>query len=203
MSNRKHRYFVVTTLVSFICLSLAAQAEWELQKKEDDVKVFTQQVEGSPYLKVKIEADILASVDKVLEAIGDGKSCAAWSKKCVESRVIKEVSATEFYTYSRYDLPWPVGDRDLVGHIVQERRKNSAIIKIVSVSDRYPEQGVLRAETAVIIKVLSSGPDRSHLIYEEHPNPGGQLPIYVVNKMLAQSALRDISSIRRLAEKTD
>jgi hypothetical protein len=180
----------------------ATEDNWELQREEANITVYTRPVEGSPYHEVKATARISAPVERVAEFLGDGNGCVEWRTVCESSRVIETVSEHERYVYLVLDLPWPAQDRDLVMHTTTtiNAESFSATVAMKSDSSRHPPADYIRAESTGQFLIRAVGPGQAEFTSIMHTDLGGNLPAGPVNARLAEGAFDDLNRLRELAE---
>lgn len=194
------RVLALSTLLSAV--AWASEADWELQREDGDISVYTRQVDGSPYRAVKATARIGAPVTRVAELMGTGDGCAEWRAMCESSQVIEAVSEHERYVYLVLDLPWPVKDRDMVMHTTTtiDPETSSATVDLESASSRHPQGDLIRAESSGQFLIRALGPDQAEFTYIMHTDLGGDLPAGPVNSRVAEGAFEDLRRLRDLAE---
>ncbi len=207
MKSTKFVYAMAMALSAALSThSVTASADesdgWQLDRSKDDIRVYTREVAGSPFLAVKAVTTLELPVAQVSELMGDGEGCVEWRDMCKSSQVLETVSEHERYIYMVLDLPWPLSDRDLVIHSTTEfdPQNQSATIHLVSDSDRHPEQDLVRAETdgKFLLRVLAEG--EVEFTYIMHTDLGGDAPVGVVNGRVAEAAFDDLERLRKLAE---
>ena len=185
-------------------IAMSEETSWQLQQQDDDIHIYTRQVDGSPYNAIKASVQINAPITRVAELIGDGNGCAKWRTKCKSSEVIESVSEHERYVYAVLDLPWPATDRDIVLHSKTEidPESRTATVSLLSDSSRYPPGDYVRAETKgqFLIRVISE--TQVEFTYTMHTDLGGSLPVSRVNAGLADGTFEDLSKLRKLAEES-
>jgi len=201
-SDRAGRLLLAVSLV-VSAMTVAADAEWTLEKDAEQIQLYTRPVSGSPFLAVKATTLINAPMEKVAEAFGNGDGCSAWRATCKSSEVLSTVSDLERYVYLVLDLPWPLADRDMVIHSTAQLdpASNTATVRMESASSRHPPQDYVRAESngEYTIKALSA--EQVEFTYIMHTDLGGDLSPGVINPQVVASTFSDIVQLRRLAQK--
>ncbi|MFT6365375.1 MAG: hypothetical protein ACJAUG_002319 [Halioglobus sp.] len=193
-------------MVMCAALSLSAEAiegpEWTLDKEGDRIALYTSEVEGSPFLAVKVTATIQASMEKVLMVLGDGNGCSAWRAMCKSSEIVKKVSDQEHYIYMVLDLPWPISDRDLVMHSVAQTDADAKSVTVIlnTASDDHPEQKFVRAESNGHYTLTATGDDLVEFTWTMHTDLRGKLSPGIINPQLTSSTLKDVKSLMELSE---
>src|SRR5436190_17260657 len=90
-------------LFIFICstsLSGKCQANWQLAKEQDGIKVFLKNAEGSGIKMLRAECELAARQEAVLALLLDIPASEKWTPQTKTWRYLKRLSATEFYYYS-------------------------------------------------------------------------------------------------------
>lgn len=209
LTHFKHKAsHIISTamIVAYTTLSLGAAAleapEWTLDKEGDRIALYTSEVEGSPFLAVKVTATIQASMEKVLMVLGDGNGCSEWRAMCKSSEIVKKVSDQEHYIYMVLDLPWPISDRDLVMHSVAQTDADakSVTVNLNTASDGHPEQDFVRAESNGHYTVTATGDDLVEFTWIMHTDLRGKLSPRMINPQLTSSTLKDVRSLMDLSE---
>lgn len=210
LTTLKHKaaqtsWIALVTICATLSPSAVAleSAEWTLYKEEDRIALYTSEVEGSPFLAVKVTANIQAPMEKVLEVLGDGNGCSEWRAMCKSSEIVKEVSDQEHYIYMVLDLPWPISDRDLVMHSVAETNAEvkSVTVNLSTASDIHPAQDYVRAESNGHYTVTAIADELVEFVWIMHTDLKGKLSPGMINPQLASSTLNDVRSLMILSEK--
>ncbi len=114
--------FFATCLCLFCWAATAplatAQTEqgWVFKNETDGVKIYHQETPGM--LHVKLSTTLKSSLSGIATLFSEVESYPVWGYKVAESKLLRRVSPTEMYYYSKFDFPWPMDDRDIVLHSV-------------------------------------------------------------------------------------
>lgn len=181
---------------------LAASSEWSLEKDRQGIKLYTRQVEGSPFTEVKATAVVRAQIEQVMAVFGDGDGCAEWRGNCKSSRILRQPGEHERYIHLVLDLPWPLSDRDMVLRSLSnvDKKAQTVTVDIASVDGEYPEQDYVRASTRAHYSLQLLEPGKIALTYIVHVNLGGDLSPGIINPQLAASTFDEIRRLVKLAE---
>jgi START domain len=210
VSNKKITRLKWVSRLLLISASLAAsssavsnETEWTLEKDEEQIRLYTRPVPGSPFLEVKAITLINAPMTKVADTFGDGDGCSEWRVMCKSSEVLNLVSDTERYVYLVLDLPWPLTDRDMVIHSTAQIdvASKTATVRLVSASSRHPAKDYVRAESSGEYTLRALNDKQVEFTYIMHTDLGGDLSPDVINPRVASSTFTDIVALRQLAEK--
>jgi hypothetical protein len=201
--NRAAHLLLITALLATSSTAVSNEAEWTLEKDEEEIQLYTRPVSGSPFLAVKAITLINAPMTKVADAFGDGDGCSAWRALCKSSEVLSMVSETERYVYLVLDLPWPLSDRDMVIHSIAQidAASRTATVQLASASSKHPAKDYVRAESSGEYTIKAISDEQVEFTYIMHTDLGGDLSPDVINPQVASSTFTDIAQLRLLAEK--
>jgi hypothetical protein len=206
LSHELHRGVPLLALCLSLTASTAAlsnEAEWTLEKDEQQVQLYTRPVADSPFLEVKATTLLNAPIARVVEAFGTGEGCSAWRAMCKSSEIIGAVSDTEHYVYLVLDMPWPLSDRDMVihstAHIDQAAR--TVTVQLEPASSKHPATDLVRAESSGEYTIKALSDQQVELTYIMHTDLRGDLSPEMINPRVAESTLTDVVALRRLTEK--
>lgn len=186
-------------LMYFFCVgSMAIATEnWELKTSKDNVDTYIRDVEGSKYRAAKHVAIIDTSLSELFKAIGDGTTCYPWLSLCVSAKVLDQVNKYEYLGYAVIDMPWPVSNRDLVyrSKTTFPTSNGAVLIEQFSEPNSYPSTDMVRmiSENTFYVEPLENNQVRFTWIV--HSNPGGKVPISLVNSRIHKDTRRDLLSL--------
>ena len=160
---------------------------WEKIREENNVVVYSQEINGSGIIKVKAEVVIDANMQLIQTTIDDVSYRQRWVPYLSESRILKEYSVTEKLEYSHFSAPWPASDRDFIYRHRLLRKDDKKIVFVLNVveSELMPEQsGIVRAdmmESQYTLTALTNKQTKVELIF--YADPKGWLPDWLINKI--------------------
>lgn len=173
---------------SFLCSlllslpSVGAQKNWIFQKEKNGVKIYKRQSDNGH--EVKLTATFNVAPAALVKLFNNVSEYPKWGYQVFHSELLKRVSDTEFYYYSRYDFPWPLDDRDVVMHttIVTDNATKAVTLTSVAVPDYIPEKkGLVRVRKAnVTWKLAPQTSTTTEGEYTLSTDPGGLLPDWSV-----------------------
>lgn len=175
----------LVVLFSFSSPVPAQDGQWELEKQDDGIRVYSRPVEGSAYNEIRGTATIEGRVTTVVALLQDPEFVPKLNDVISQVRVHEEVSPTEALVYLQMDMPWPVNDRDLLTRRTIERDCDSNAVIIREVA----ETGVI-AEKDDFIRIVDSTQEWTlktvndgvvELDWTTHTDPNGTLPSAIVN----------------------
>jgi len=196
-----------TMLLFIICLgSLQAycQENWKQATEQDGIKVYLKNAENTDLKMLKVTCELPASQDAVLALLLDIPASEKWIPQTKSWHYVQRLPVTDFYYYSELRMPWPVSNRDYVVHMRTSQHPTSKVVTLDAnaVGGYVPEKGgVVRIKMSIVKWVLTPLPGGStQLVYELFTNPGGSIPVWVVNYFAKQAAIDIIKKMRELVQ---
>ncbi len=188
-------------LSSAFAFSLTAQNDgWVLKNEKDAVKVYYRKTSG--IYELKLATSIKVPLSGIVHLFDEVAKYPVWGYKVAESRLLKRVSPTEMYYYSRIDFPWPMSDRDVVLHTKLEQDPHSLAVYSVSTAvDGYlPEvKDVIRIKKATTKWTLIPGAGGwLYVEYYLYSDPGGSIPDWAINLALDMGPRETIKRMREI-----
>jgi hypothetical protein len=167
--------------------TLVAEPQWQFNSESDGVKVYRKDIPGSPFVGFKGVKVVPANIYKVGEILLDEDPVVKkrWIDRMTDFRMIERKSPTLGITYSAYDLPWPLEDRDYVieSELVIDNANNQIVLKLKSVE--HPKSPKTVGVRAVIMhsmyKLVPLPNGQTEVSVEILTDPKGDLPPWLVN----------------------
>jgi hypothetical protein len=195
-------------LVSFIFINHGSseKMEWKLRKEEAGVKIYTRNVEGSPYEEFKGVVTIPnTSITRVLDVITDVKNYPVNFPNCGSAKVLEQKGKYNDIHYITIKAPWPVNDRDAIYEASTSFSENGkrAHVKLIPHGD-YKEENrdfirVHNGSGFWDLEEISSG--TVQVIYQFHADPAGEIPAWIANFVIVFNPFKTLESLRNLAKK--
>lgn len=181
------------SILALSCLFLlfdvqVAQAdEWEDMGVTDGVSVSRMSVEGTSVLAFRGEVVADVHIGRIMQVFLDPDQRQHWVDRYEAHETLERTDTTELY-WIRFDLPFPVSDRDYLLRARAEIDEDAGVFiaRIRSVVDRRkPEQRCcVRAETETFYRFEAvPGREQTRLIVEVHTDPQGLIPNWLVNRI--------------------
>jgi hypothetical protein len=181
---------------------LFSQNEWVFKNEKEGVKVYYRKT--SDIQEVKLISSIKVPLSGLIQLFSEVELYPTWGYKVMESRLIKKVSDTEMYYYSRLDFPWPLSDRDLVMHTKLEQ--DPVTRKIIATSKAVPN---MAPEVADVVRITNATtqwtliPGAGGWLYTEYyiySSPGGNIPDWMINMAVDVGPRETIKNIRNIVQ---
>ncbi|QQS30140.1 MAG: START domain-containing protein [Sphingobacteriales bacterium] len=196
----------LSLLIVFLLLGIGAtnKSSWQLAKEKDAIKVFTRPSSLGNLKDSKGVVQVKASVDDVVELLRKFDGYTKWMYKCSESKLLKQVSETEYYVYTVTDAPWPVSDRDLISKVIAEKKADGTVsFKLTGVKDFIPEKSdKVRVPRFSGLWQASPKPNGMvEIIYQLESDPGGSLPDWLANSTATDIPYYTLLEMKKLLAK--
>ena len=195
-------FFILVSLFFSLPETSAAEYPWQLRVNKEEIAVYTRKVEASPILEYKANMIVKAKLSKLVRFFEDTKKMPQWYYQCVQAKPIPSESAGENIVYFVLHLPWPVAERDCVYRWVKSLDSASGEVSYTygAVSGKFPEQKgkirVLYLNTIWRFTPLKDG--RIEVYFQQHSNPGGSIPSFLVNKLSVEIPFYSLKNLRKM-----
>ncbi len=196
----------VGTLLALLLLAPGARAGgWLLVGERDGVTTWAQEVPGSALLGFRGRATVDLHVSRLVGAALDSTRAPQWVDLLAEQRILADDGTTQVL-YQRYDMAWPVADRDLVlrrtVHVDPRTHRTTIALQSVRHPDAPEVPGVVRARvdhTWIAFRSLPGG--RTEVEVEAFTDPRGAVPAWLVNLVQKTWARNSITALVGLARR--
>lgn len=194
----------------FFLSSLLLGDGWELVKESDGIAVYTRSVEGSDFLAFKGETIVDGSVDALVALLYDTPNAPSWLHDCRFGMTLEEVRFEENYIFETYDLPFPVRNRQVILHATLSLNERGARLDIREANgfcDERRDGRCLRANASGFTRIersrgyylfIPQGEKRTKVIWQQHIEPGGNIPGWLANALVVDIPYDSLSKLRVL-----
>jgi len=195
-------------LFSFVFLNLFVAGSpfaqpWNFVKENDGIKIYTRIESNNSLKSFKGEVIFHATMEKVCSLLGNTKNTDWWDKGISN---IKELDFEEnkfVQYYLIYKMPWPLTSRDLVAEtrITTDPVSGDHSFTARPLANTVPEKPNLvrirNYRQTWIVQPMEKG--NVHVTLEGFIDPGGNIPTWVYNMVVAETPLKAIRSLRERA----
>jgi len=196
------KYIIISLLLLVSFSSTAQEAEWDLRKDKNGIKVYVREAKDSPFKELKMKFSIEASMSTVVALLQDIEAIPDWVYKCNESYVVEKINTKEEYYYNLMDFPWPMSDRDL---ILKSKLYQDPVTKVLrsesyAIANKIPvKEGVVRIkETNLWWEFTPKSNNLIEVDYYLKSNPGGYLPAWIVNLAIDQGPIQTVKRFLKI-----
>lgn len=199
---------LLSALVLSVPLSATAgEPEWEVVSEEDGIKVWQQEVTDSSQVRFRGRTVVKAGLKQILAVLQDWKRKTEWMQNCVENKPLRFLGIGQRVVYNRTASGFPlISDRDVVVksdlRILKKERGIEILVKNVK-DELGPEQdGVVRMEALDLKwRLVAVSKDETDVTYEVQADPGGSLPMWLVNLASKKIPHHTIANLRNQVKK--
>lgn len=175
---------------------------WELELEEAGIRVESRELPDSDIRAFRAFIQVDASAESVLAVMDDPESYTRWVYGCSYSAFLGNPDFFHRLSYQINDMPLWITDRDLVMRVaVSEEAGGDYLIRMWNAPDAFPDQGLVRVnrlEGSYRISPLS--PSQSRITWQQHIEPGGFLPDWLVNQLLQRIPFYSLQNLQGLVE---
>ncbi|HUO57363.1 MAG TPA: START domain-containing protein [bacterium] len=185
---------------------------WKKSCNTEGLTIYWSKVEGSQVIAFKGEGIVDAPIEKVASIIIDTTRGTEWIDSLVSSKVVRNVSPTEFIEYDHVGIAFPfdqlMSDRDFVSHVylVSDPETKRVKVSYLPAEDELapPVKKYTRGVMSCVFKMvpMSIG-EETYVEAEIHCDPKGGVPKWVVNFFQQGWPQTTFENLRRQAKKTD
>ncbi len=194
------KFLLCLAMVLFVQNVHADEHEWQLRRDKEGVAVHTRKVDGSPILEYKAVTVVDAPIARVIELFQDPKQTPRWFYQCTHSESIGEEDGAKI-DYFVIHLPGPVSERDSVFKSIKSTDAKGVVTYVLSaLPDRLPRvKGKVRVTYLKSIWRFTPLPGgRTEVFFQQHSDPGGFLPGFVVNPLVVDIPFSSLKNLRAL-----
>jgi len=177
-----------------------ASHPWTLSKNQDGIRIYTRTVAGSDLLEFKGITVVNATLKNLILKIQRVDNYSKWMQNIEESRLLKKVDKTHFYSYTEEDVPWPFSNRDIVLLNSVAANDSIAVISLESKPDYIPEKnGIVRIKIGKgYWKFVKISKKKSRVEYCFYSDPEGSFPDWIVNKFIVDVPFSTLKNLKEM-----
>jgi hypothetical protein len=176
--------------------------------RKRSIRTWIKQEDQKRYRSFKVEATLEGSMEAYARIMLDFDSYHKWYWEVLESRLLKKVSATEYYLYFRHRTPHGIPGRDAVLHAViepQTRSHNFIVMTVKAEPGFVPEKsGLVRmAAEDMTVRFTPLPGNRVKVEAEGYVDPGGNIPAWANNYVQRAAPYSIMVGMQRMLENDD
>jgi hypothetical protein len=186
--------FLLLTITSF------AQDNWQLNRDENGIKVYTSESTLSSVKSVRVEVNFNQPAEKIAAMIMNVSLYKEWIYGCIESTLISQLNDSMLVYRHVTDAPWPFEDRDQVSQFTRTLNKKTGSISITSILQKdYPEtKGHVRIKQSKASWILIPQKDGSvKATYNLSFDPGGNIPAWLINLFITEGPYQTFLNLQK------
>jgi START domain len=200
------KYFSITSIILFLLSADSfSQNDWVLKQDKEGIKVYTKDMDNSPFKAVKTVCTIDASLTSLTAVLLDINTSKDWVYATKSCRLLKQPSPSELFYYSEVTVPWPVNNRDF---IVRLKVSQDAKTKVVTVDGENKPALLPEKKNIVRIQECSSkwiivpqANGQVKIEYVLQVDPGGLVPAWLINLFATKGPFESFKNLRLQVKK--
>jgi hypothetical protein len=189
-------------------LARSVDDDWTLTDDVDGIRVWRKAVPGSEVLAFRGAATVDVPLARLVGVLVLGDDAPAWVDRLAEASVLREMPDGRAIVYNRYDLRWPVQDRDYVLERSLALRSDD---RVVTATFRSVEEPSAPARDCCVRAVSDPtqwrfrwlGPAQTLVEVEVFTDPKGSLPAWLVNAFQRDWPRNSIRNLVARARRAD
>lgn len=194
-------------------ISLSSSAvEWHKCSNDNGLTTYWSRVEGSQVIAFRGKGLVNAPIEKVASVIIDTTRGAEWISSLVESKVVRNISSTEFIEYDHVGIPFPfdsvISDRDFVSDVTLRYDKKTHWLTVAykpTEDDAVPRlkkytRGIVDCEFKLAPMTM---PGQTYVEATVFTDPKGNIPKWLVNFFQEGWPQDTFAGLRRQCAKGD
>ena len=204
-----YNLFLITLIFSFSGDTERAVSErsWKLKLIKEEVSIYTRNVDYSRVKELKMVTRVKSDIQTISDVLDDINTYKKWMHGFRRGKDVKILSPTKKITYSVINFPDPLDDRNLLSQttVIRDTINGTVTFTANALTDESyrNEDMVMITEfsSTWVLKPLADGTVEieSYLFCD----PAGNLPNFLINRMLYRSPLKTILKLRKLVEGDD
>jgi len=178
-------------------------SEWELEKNQDGIKIFTRKTDEFPVKEFKAIVTIHTDLNTLIDILNDVENYPKWMTDCLYAKTIKQVNENERFDYATAQVPWPLSDRDMIWHFVlkMDNEKKEYIASSTSEPDYIGKmKGFERLKKSRGLWKFKEIENNVQVTYMFAGDPGVPVPNWIINMFIVDGPFKTLTNLRKLAE---
>jgi hypothetical protein len=157
---------------------------------------------NSPVVIFRGQTTMEATIPQLMAVLFDPRTQVEWNETAYDTRVVEKKSETEVYFYSAMRVPWPFRDREFLLKLETDINARNRSLLVRGYETVHP--GALPHPKRVRVPVsrvnwqLRAIGNRTQVVVTFQLDPGGALPLWIMNKVTKWMPFKALSNIRRV-----
>jgi hypothetical protein len=178
-----------------------AQSEWTTLKEKDGIKISSRHSPNSPFNDIRVELDLRGNIEQLEAILTDVNRYKEWSYATKVSRLIKSLGPGKFIYYTEIEVPWPATNRFFYANFELKKKLPEKSMHILAENilnyEPIPKDLVQVPLTRGTWNITTITNKSIHVDYMLEMNPGGSLPVWVLNLFSTKGPLESFENIKK------
>lgn len=178
------------------------QSNWDFATEKDNIKVFTRSSDKSSIKELRILVEMNGNIDTLHNAISNAYGFTDWVYKCKSGAPLATPDGYTLSYIAVTDFPFPMSDRELIVKSKQWVDEHGRY-RTHSVADPtvLPEDNdLVRINHYEANWIIEKVGEKILIEYQSSVDPGGNIPVWVVNLALTTGPIKTFSKLIKLVE---
>jgi len=186
-------------LILLFSNNVSAQTDWELQRDESDIKVWTKDYPDSNFMQFKAETNIKASLENVVAVFLDIENMGLWYDRVEKVEMVEKISDLEGIYKIDFELPWPVANRVSA---VRAKLYHDPVTNVVRVDTNYEPNIITETDVLLVTEMHSEwklSPIEGgfvQIFHKGYMDPGGSLPAWISNSGVKDGPVKTLTALK-------
>jgi len=203
-------------IILFLLLPMGTThaGDWVLAESDDGIDIYLRDVPDSGIQEFRASVTISSSLDSIMAVFSDTQACPEWFHQCDQALQVMQTGFADRVNYQVSDFPFPADDRDI---LFQTLLTQDAITKTVMMTvTAQPDYCVgkssaacqqinaadyVRMRKAAGFYRLELTDGGVQVTWQQHTEPGGSLPDWLVNAMVVDIPRNTLKGLRVIVQR--
>ena len=178
-----------------------AQNEWTTLKEKDGIKISSRHSTTSPFNDIRVELDLTGTIEQLESILVDVSKYKEWTYATKVSRLVKSMGPERFIYYSEIEVPWPATNRFFYANFELKKKLTERSMHVTAENilnyQPVPNDLVQVPLTRGTWNITTISNKSIHVDYILEMNPGGSLPVWVLNLFSTKGPLESFENIKK------
>ena len=179
--------------------------EWQLIKndRQRQIRTYAKLEDNKRIRSFRVEGILNSRMDTIARVLLDFPNYSKWYWEVMESRLLKQTSATDYHVYLVHRAPYGLPNRDVILRAtleLQSRERNFVVVKVKAEPDYLPLVPKLVRMPAedMTIRFTPLPNHRVQIDVEGYIDPGGKVPSWDANLIQRNAPYTVIMGFQRM-----
>ena len=181
--------------------SLFAQNEWTILKVKDGIKISSRHSPTSQFDDIRVEMDLPGNINQLEAILVDVGKYKEWSYATKVSRLVKSLGPGKFIYYTEIEVPWPATNRFFYANFELKKKLPEKSMHVTAENipnyEPIPKDLVQVPLTRGVWNITTITNKSIHVDYILEMNPGGSLPVWVLNLFSTKGPMESFENIKK------
>jgi len=178
-----------------------AQNEWTTLKEKDGIKISSRHSPSSPFNDIRVELDLTGNIDQLEAILMDVSRYKEWSYATKISKLVKSIGPGKLIYYTEIEVPWPATNRFFYANFELKKKLNEKSMHVIAENilnyQPVPKDLVQVPLTRGTWNITTITNKSIHVDYVLEMDPGGSLPVWVLNLFSTKGPLESFENIKK------